>query len=55
MTTKQRNDKIEITQKMLDSNLDFISRFPNDPYVAKRQAEAAQMQRYLEQLKGGTR
>lgn len=53
MTAKQqaaRQSEIDTTTKMLQSTLDFIRRFPNDAYVAKRQAQAEQMKRRLAEL-----
>ncbi len=50
MTAKQRTAEIETTRKMLDNERDFIRRFPTNPYVAKREAQIAQMEARLNAL-----
>jgi hypothetical protein len=47
MTTRKQQAAQENAARMLASTLDFISRFPDDPFIEQRKRQAEQMRRNL--------
>lgn len=48
--TRKQQAEIETLDKMIKGHYEFAAKYPNDPYMARREQQVQQMERKLAQL-----